>query len=50
MESGTFPKVILIFPSVDFALTFLKINTDKSKLEVLGLVVIRGLLIYGVFF
>ena len=29
------PKVILLFPPIAFALTFLKINTDKSLLDLL---------------
>ena len=31
------PKAILLFPPIAFALTFLKINTDKSILDLLGL-------------
>ena len=27
------PKIILLFPSIAFALTFLKVNTDKSILD-----------------
>jgi len=30
------PKAILLFPPITFALTFLKINTDKSILDLLG--------------
>ena len=29
------PKIILLFPSILFALTFLKVNTDKSILDLL---------------
>ena len=29
------PKAILLFPPITFALTFLKINTDKSILDLL---------------
>ena len=29
------PKAILLFPTIAFALTFLKINTDKSILDFL---------------
>ena len=39
------PKAILLFPPVAFALTFLKINTDKSIIDLLGFVAIGGLLV-----
>ena len=41
------PKAILLFPLITFALTFLKINTDKSVLDLLGFVAIGGLLVFG---
>ena len=41
------PKAILLFPSIAFALTFLKINTDKSLLDLLGFVAMGGLLVSG---
>ena len=41
------PKVILLFPSITFFLTFLKINTDKSIIDLLGFVAIGGLLVSG---
>ena len=41
------PKAILLFPPIAFALTFLKINTDKSILDLLGFVAMGGLLISG---
>ena len=41
------PKAILLFPPIAFALTFLKINTDKSILDLLVFVVIGGLLVSG---
>ena len=41
------PKAILLFPPMAFALTFLKINTDKSILDLLGFVAMGGLLISG---
>ena len=41
------PKAILLFPPIAFALTFLKINTDKSVLDLLGFVAIGGLLVFG---
>ena len=41
------PKAILLFPPIAFALTFLKINTGKSILDLLGFVFIGGLLVSG---
>ena len=41
------PKAILLFPPTAFALTFLKINTDKSILDLLGFVAMGGLFISG---
>ena len=41
------PKSILLFPLIAFALTFLKINTDKSILDFLGFLAMGGLLVSG---
>ena len=41
------PKAILLFPPIAFALTFLKINTDKSILDLLGFVAMGILLVSG---
>ena len=41
------PKAILLFPTIAFALTFLKINTDKSIIDLLGFFAIGGLLVSG---
>ena len=41
------PKIILLFPSMAFALTFLKVNTDKSILDLLIFIVVGGLLVIG---
>ena len=41
------PKAILLFPPIAFALTFLKINTDKSILDLLGFIVMGSLLVFG---
>ena len=41
------PKAILLFPPVAFALTFLKINTDKSIIDLLLFVTMGGLLVSG---
>ena len=41
------PKAILLFPPIAFSLTFLKINTDKSILDLLGFVAMGVLLVFG---
>ena len=41
------PKAILLFPTLVFALTFLKINTDKSIIDLLGFLAMSGLLVLG---
>ena len=41
------PKAILLFPPIAFAFTFLKINTDKSILDLFGFVAIGILLVSG---
>ena len=46
-NQALFPKVILLFPPVAFVLTFLKINTDKSIIDLLGFVAMGGLLVSG---
>ena len=41
------PKAILLFPLIAFSLTFLKINTDKSLIDLLGFVAMGCLLVSG---
>ncbi len=41
------PKAILLFPPIAFTLTFLKINTDKSILDLFGFVAMGVLLVFG---
>ena len=41
------PKIILLFPSIAFALTFLKVNTDKSILDLIIFIAVAGLLVTG---
>ena len=44
------PKIILLFPSIAFALTFLKVNNDKSILDLLIFIAVGGLLVLcGIF-
>ena len=46
-NNALIPKAILLFPPIAFALTFLKINTDKSILDLLGFVAVGSLLMSG---
>ena len=39
------PKVFLLLPSISFVLTFLKINTDKSVIDLLGFIAVSGLFV-----
>ena len=39
------PKIILLFPSMAFALTFLKVNTDKSILDLIIFIAVGGFLV-----
>tara|TARA_B100000925_G_C21661960_1_gene326014 strand:- start:140 stop:391 length:252 start_codon:yes stop_codon:yes gene_type:complete len=41
------PKAILLFPLITFALTFLKINTNKSIIDLLAFIAMGGLLVSG---
>ncbi len=41
------PKAILLFPPIAFALTFLKINTDKSIIDLLGFVAMGAFFVSG---
>ena len=41
------PKAILLFPPIAFALTFLKINTDKSIIDLILFVAMSVLLVSG---
>ena len=45
--SSLFPKAILLFPVLAFGFTFLKVNTDKSILDLLSFVAVGGLLVFG---
>ena len=42
-----FPKAILLFPVIAFGVTFLKVNTDKSILNLLSFIAVGGLLVVG---
>tara|TARA_S200000501_G_scaffold347965_1_gene362793 strand:+ start:227 stop:481 length:255 start_codon:yes stop_codon:yes gene_type:complete len=41
------PKAILLFPLIAFGFTFLKVNTDKSILDLLSFLAVGGLLVFG---
>ena len=40
-------KAILLFPPIAFPLTFLKINTDNSIIDLFGFLAKGGLLVFG---
>ena len=41
------PKIILLFPLLAFTLTFLKVNTDKTILDLITFIAIGVLLVSG---
>ena len=41
------PKAVLLLPPIAFALTFLKINTDKSIIDFFAFIAAGGLLVSG---
>ena len=41
------PKTILLFPLIAFVVTFLKINTDKTIIDLLAFIAIGVLLVSG---
>ena len=41
------PKIILLFPSIAFALTFLKVNNDQSILDLIIFIAVGVLLVTG---
>ena len=41
------PKTILLFPVIAFVITFLKVNKDKTILDLLAFIAIGGLLVSG---
>ena len=44
------PKAILLFPLVAFGFTFLKVNTDKSIIDLLSIAIVGSLLVFaGIF-
>ena len=47
MNEYKLSNYILLFPVVAFGLTFLKVNTDKSILDLLSFAAVGGLLVFG---
>ena len=41
------PKTILLFPLIAFVITFLKVNTDKTILDLFAFIAVGGLLVSG---
>ena len=49
-NESVIPKTILLFPLIAFVITFLKVNTDKTILDLLAFIAIGGLLVsVGIF-
>ena len=44
------PKTILLFPLIAFVITFLKVNTDKTILDLFAFIAVGALLVSGVIF
>ena len=41
------PKTILLFPLIAFLITFLKVNTDKTILDLFAFIAVGALLVSG---
>ena len=41
------PKTILLFPLITFIITFLKVNTDKTILDLFAFIAVGALLVSG---
>ena len=41
------PKTILLFPLIAFVITFLKVNTDKTILDLFAFIAVGALLVSG---
>ena len=41
------PKTILLFPLIAFVITFLKVNTDKTILDLFAFIAVGALLVLG---
>ena len=41
------PKLILLFPLIAFVITFLKVNTDKTILDLFAFIAVGALLVSG---
>ena len=41
------PKTILLFPLIAFVITFLKVNTDKTVMDLFSFIAVGALLVSG---
>ena len=41
------PKIILLFPPIAFVITFLKVNTDKTIMDLIAFIAVGALLVSG---
>ena len=46
-DESLIPKTILLFPILAFGFTFLKVNTDKSILDLFSFIAVGSLLVFG---
>ena len=46
-NESVIPKIILLFPLIAFVITFLKVNTDKTILDLFAFIAVGALLVSG---
>ena len=46
-NESVIPKTILLFPLIAFVITFLKVNTDKTIIDLFAFIAVGALLISG---
>ena len=46
-NESVIPKTILLFPLIAFVITFLKVNTDKTILDLFAFIAVGALLVSG---
>ena len=46
-NESVIPKTILLFPLIAFIFTYLKVNTDKSTLDLISFIALGGLFVSG---
>ena len=46
-NESVIPKTILLFPLIAFVITFLKVNTDKTIMDLFAFIAVGALLVSG---